>query len=234
MDGASAGSAADSAYRALRDAIIEGSLATNTRLTEVAVADDLGLSRTPVREAIKRLIMEGFLTRIPGEGLRVAGLDLDEIDQIFQIRLMLECYAARRAATLATAKEIAELRELASTMSARTPPRDATDMQVLTEANASFHRLILRAAKSPRLTTMLTAAVNLGLVLRTYRMYSERDIERSSRHHHEIADAIEARAPEWAASVMASHLQAAAAVAKQDGARQSGGEGRHQERPAHG
>ncbi|WMS43429.1 GntR family transcriptional regulator [Acuticoccus sp. MNP-M23] len=205
--------AADLAYLALRDAILTGELAPNVRLTETALAESLALSRTPVRDAIRRLIMEGFLSRVRGEGLRVIGLQPDEVEQIFQIRLMLEPFAARRAARFATDAQIAELRDLAEEMYAITPPSDAEESKRLPERNSRFHNLIMEAAKSPRLSTMLAATVNVGLVLRTFRMYGERDMVRSARHHLEIADAIEARAPEWAASVMASHLHAAAAVA---------------------
>ena len=213
METGSSPSAAENAYASLRGDILNGALAPNTRLTEMMIADRLGLSRTPVREAIKRLIMEGFVSRAPGEGLRVVGLRADEIEQIFQARLMLETYATRRAAQFATQEQICELHVLADVITACTPPRDDADLKQLSECNAQFHSRIMEAAKAPRIRNMLAAAINLGLVLRTYRLYSERDLIRSSRHHHEIAEAIEARAPEWAASVMASHLQAALAVA---------------------
>ncbi len=209
--------AADLAYLALRDAILSGELAPRARVTETALAERLALSRTPVRDAIRRLTMEGFLSRVRGEGLRVVGLQPDEVEQIFQIRLMLEPFAARRAARFATAGQIAELRALADEMEAITPPADDEQRKRLPERNARFHNLVMEAARSPRLSTMLAATVNIGLVLRTFGMYSPRDMIRSARHHVEIADAIEARAPEWAASVMASHLHAAAAVAMRAG-----------------
>lgn len=208
-----AGRAAEQAYARLRMQVISGRLPAGTRLTESMLAEDMGLSRTPVREAIRRLILEGFLSRVPGEGLRVVGFSDDEVAQIFEIRLMLESYAARRAALHATAEDIAALRALADTMTALSPPRDAAAARALSEANARFHRRIVEAAASPRLMVMLAGAVEAALVMRTYRMYSERDLIRSSRHHHELVDAIAARAPDWAASVMAAHLQAAANVA---------------------
>jgi DNA-binding GntR family transcriptional regulator len=86
---------------------------------------------------------------------------------------------------------------------------------VISEANAAFHRLVMKAANSPRLGAMLSLAVNLGLVLRTYRMYSERDIIRQNRHHHDIAEAIAAREPDWAEAAMSAHVHAAAAIARQ-------------------
>ena len=206
--------AATHAYRVLRDDILSGRIAADARLTEVTIAERLGISRTPVREAVKQLILEGFLTRVRGQGLRVTTLDPDEVQQIFRIRQMLESYAARRAAEQARPEEVAELQRLAAVMTARTPPRSEADFVALSEANAAFHRQVMRSARAPRLGAMLSLAVNLGLVLRTYRMYSERDLIRQSRHHHEIADAIAARAPDWAEAAMAAHVEAAAAVAR--------------------
>lgn len=206
--------AADSAYHALRDDILSGVLKPDARLTEVTLADRLNMSRTPVREAVKRLLIEGFLTRAPGEGLRVTGLEPDEVQQIFQIRLKLEGYGARRAAEHATPAEQAELHRLADVMTAHMPPRTDEDFDTISDANAAFHRTIMLAAKSPRLGAMMSLAINLGLVLRTYRMYDDHDMIRQSRHHHDIAEAISARDPEWAEAAMSSHVLAAAAVAR--------------------
>ena len=121
--------------------------------------------------------------------------------------------AARRAAEHATPEEITNLRHLAEAMSMRTPPRNSADYTAISDANAAFHRQVMLAARSPRLGAMMSMAVNLGLVLRTYRMYSERDLIRSAQHHLELVEAIASRSPDWASSVMAAHLQAAAQVA---------------------
>ncbi len=212
-------SAAETAYLAIRTDILEGVLKADDRLTEVTLADRLGISRTPVREAVKQLLIEGFLTRAPGEGLRVTGLNPDEVQQIFRIRMMLESYGARRAAEFATPDECAELKRLAEVMSAHTPPKQRSDYDVISKANAEFHNTIMQAARSPRLAAMLSLAVNLGLVLRTYKMYSDHDMNRQSRHHHDIAEAITARDPDWAQAAMSSHVLAAAGVAR----RQNGG-----------
>ncbi len=214
--------AAESAYQRLRDDIMTGTLLADERLTEATIADQLGMSRTPVREAVKRLIIEGFLTRAPGEGLRVTTLRADEVDQIFHIRLMLESYAARRAASHASPEDVVELRRLAEVMTAHTPPRTEADYAAISQANAGFHRTVMRAANSSRLAAMLSLAVNHGLVLRTYRMYSERDMIRQNRHHHDIVEAIAAREPDWAEAAMAGHVHAAAAIARQFLARHGG------------
>jgi DNA-binding GntR family transcriptional regulator len=211
------GTVADQAYLALCTEILAGRIGPDVRLTEMTIAERLGISRTPVREAVRRLIIEGFLTRERREGLRVTTLNPDEVQQIFNIRLMLESYAARRAAEFVTPGEAAELTRLAEVMTAHSPPRSDADFVTLSQANTAFHRLVIQAARSPRVAALVSLAVNLGLVLRTYRMYSERDLIRQSRQHHDIAEAIAAREPDWAEAAMAAHVQAAAAVARRVG-----------------
>jgi len=206
-------SAADHAYRALRQAILSGELEEGARLTETALGESLGVSRTPVREALNRLSLEGLVDREGGRAARVAAFPEDDVEQIFQIRMLLEGYAARRAAIHRTREDVDELRALAEAMEARTPPRSDEDFEALSEANRRFHATIMRAARAQRLESLLSVTVQIGLVLRTYRMYSERDLVRSARHHQELTDAIDAGAPDWAASVMTSHLLAAAAAA---------------------
>ncbi|MEM6438942.1 MAG: GntR family transcriptional regulator [Pseudomonadota bacterium] len=204
------GSAAERAYGSLRRAILSGELEEGERLTETALAERLGISRTPVREALKQLVLEGLADREGDHGgARVAAFDEDEVDQIFRVRMLLEGYAARRAAERRSEADVAVLHALADEMMARTPPRGAEDFEALSEANRRFHATVMRAAKAQRLASLLEVTVQIGLILRTYRMYSERDLVRSARHHQEMADAIAAKAPEWAESVMRSHLLAA-------------------------
>ncbi|RVT85386.1 GntR family transcriptional regulator [Rhodobacteraceae bacterium CCMM004] len=205
--------AAEAAYHAIRRAIVTGSLAEGERLTETRLADDLGLSRTPVREAISRLILEGFVERQQGYTTRVASFPEDEVAQIFEIRRMLEGYAAARAAVHATDEEVARLDALCTRMAGHLPPRGVEDSAAIAEINADFHRTIAEAARSPRLTALMSLAVDVGMVTRTYGHYSDEDLARSQRHHREIADAIAARSPDWAEAAMAAHLMAGAAAA---------------------
>lgn len=201
------------AYNQIRQDIVSGALKEHERLTEQALAEQLGLSRTPVREALKQLIHEGFLERQAGYSTRVAQFSNDETEQIFQLRQMLEGYAIKRAAALATEQQIKTLRILANRMSECVPPSSAGDYDEIARANETFHRTIYEAADSPRLTALLSVAIDVGLVARTYRLYSVKALLRSCQHHHEMVDAISARSPEWAASVMSAHLMAAQATA---------------------
>lgn len=203
--------ATEQAYQIIRNNILTGKLEEGERLTETRLSDDLGLSRTPIREAIGRLILEGFIERQTGYNTRVAYFPKDEAEQIYEIRRLLECYSAQRAARLATEEDIAELRRIHAAMKADTPPKDADAYQRLTSANEAFHHTIVGAARSPRLTALMTTALDVSMVVRTYSMFSQEDLQRSLNHHQEIIQAIEARAPEWAASVMSAHLLAGAA-----------------------
>jgi DNA-binding GntR family transcriptional regulator len=203
--------ATEQAYSIIRNNILTGKLAEGERLTETRLSGDLGLSRTPIREAIGRLIMEGFIDRQQGYTTRVAHFPQDEAEQVFEIRRLAECYSVERAARLATPEDIAELRRIHAAMKADTPPRDDAAYQRLTEANEAFHRTIVNAARSPRLTALMTTALDVSMVVRTYSMFSDKDLMRSLNHHEEIIQAIEARAPKWAASIMSAHLLAGAA-----------------------
>ncbi len=202
--------AAEQAYRAIREGIVSGRLTEGERLTEQRLSVELGLSRTPVREAISRLTLEGFLERQSGYTTRVAHFPEDEIEQIFEIRRLLESYSARRAALYATSSEIEKMRATVDIMRARTPPRSEEDYRALTEANEQFHRQIVEAARSPRLSSLMMNAIDIGMVVRTFRVYAESDLIRSLNHHVELIDAIFARAPDWAESVMSTHLLAGA------------------------
>lgn len=202
--------AAELAYEAIRARIMSGDLADGERLKEQSLASEMGLSRTPVREAINRLIHEGFAERGEGYSTRVAHFPEDELDQIFEIRRRLESYAAERAAERASEAQIEELDRLTTEMERLSPPKTDSDYEQISAINADFHRLLADAANSPRLKVVLSMAVDVGIVARTYRSYSDADLIRSAKHHREIVDAIRARSPEWAGHVMSSHVLAAA------------------------
>lgn len=202
--------AAEAAYLAIRARIISGDLTDGDRLKEQSLASEMGLSRTPVRQAITRLIHEGFVERGEGYSTRVAHFPEDELDQIFEIRRRLECYAAERAAELASDAQIAELDRLTQEMEALSPPETKADYERISTINTAFHRTISEAACSPRLMAVLSMAVDVGIVSRTYHSYSKSDLIRSARHHRELVDAIRSRSPDWASSVMSSHVLAAA------------------------
>lgn len=205
-------SASDRAYRELRMAIVEGRLPTDRKLTEAALADQLMISRTPIREAVKRLLLEGLLERRPGRGLRCVLPDADEVLEIFELRLRLESYAAKSAARRATPEQIRALQASADRMEALVAAKPVSDdiIAKIDQENARFHALIIEAAHSLRLKTLLKSTVDISLVSRTFRRFTTEQRNRSAYHHREIAAAIAARSPTLAEKMMEVHILSAA------------------------
>ncbi|TKW64936.1 MAG: GntR family transcriptional regulator [Paracoccus denitrificans] len=213
---AEARNASERAYHELRTALIEGRLPRHHKLTEAGLATDLGLSRTPVREAISRLLMEGLLERRQGRGLWCALPDTAEIQEIFELRVRLEPYAAGQAALNATNEQIFALQKSADEMSALADMVGASDEIIarIDSENARFHGLILEATQSQRISQMVRLSTNIALVTRTFRSFTAEQRRRSAAHHREIASAISARAPRWAAGIMKVHILSAAESAE--------------------
>ncbi|MFV3126838.1 GntR family transcriptional regulator [Niveispirillum sp. KHB5.9] len=201
--------AVEKAYAEIRDAIHAGRFPPGTHLKEGELAEIIGVSRTPIREALRRLNAEGAVRFMRNHGAFVADWSGDEIKEIFDLRAILEGYAAEQAAVRATPEQIAHLRVLAEEMLTLEATGTADALGRIAEANAEFHRLITQAAGTHRLTTMMAQVIEVPLVLRTFHRYNAEALRRSLRHHMEIVDAFEVRDGAWAGSVMRSHIAAA-------------------------
>lgn len=200
--------ASEQAYGKIRAYLLSGEVRPNDQLTEDHLTQVTGVSRTPVREAVRRLEDELLLVRSESKRLFVADWSRDDIEEMFALRQMLECHAAERAARRLTPEQIAELEALNGALrEAITQP--APDVARFLEANRSFHEVIIDAAHSPRLGQMLARLVEAPVVLRTARSYSVADLKQSARDHDELIAAFAARDPEWARAVMGSHLRRA-------------------------
>jgi len=199
----------EKAYRAVRDGIIAGRFPPAQRITEQEVAAAAGVSRTPVREALRRLHAEGLVEFRPNQGAMVTVWAPEETEEIFELRALLESHAARRAAQRATGSQIATLREFAERQQVESRMRNAGYLERIYEINSRFHREVQTAAASPRLSQALASILEAPLVLKTFQSYTSEELLRSASHHLEIVRAIENRDGEWAASVMRSHVLAA-------------------------
>lgn len=133
---------AEKVYRRIRETIMEGSLLPGTRLVEEATAQGLGVSRTPVREAIFRLESEGLVSRDERGGAIVAELTSEEIEDIYAVRSALEGLAARMAAGKMSQREFVRLEHTQARLEAAA---EAMDAEALASLNFSFHEVILRA-----------------------------------------------------------------------------------------
>ncbi len=197
------------AYGLIRAAILSGEFAPGRRLKEEELTTLCEVSRTPVREALRRLALEGLVVVTPNAGAQVSAASPGELEEIYALRAMIEGHAAERAATRMAPGEVVRLRELAVEMQDTLDLGDGGYGRDFAAVNAQFHRIILDAAMSPRLSAMAALVVELPLTRRTLALYTPEDLARSMGHHWELVGALEARDAAWASSVMKSHIHAA-------------------------
>ena len=201
---------ADVAYQQLRDQILTGQLVHGERLAEEDIAENLGISRTPVREALRRLAAEGLVEVAPNRGASVARWESDDLLEIFDLRSILEAHATQRATARVTPELIATLEGICTQMEADyARSKGPQTLQALAEGNRGFHRCIMEAAGAPRLAGMIESLTHVPVVMQTFTQYSDHALERSLHHHREIIDAMKASDAEWASSVMRAHILAA-------------------------
>lgn len=209
-----ASAAVEDVYSAIKHAISQARYAPGDHLRETRVADDFGVSRTPVREAFRRLGAEGWLEVLPNRGARVKRWSIRDIEEIFEARALIEPYLAGQAARRMGTVELAQLQALATQMAelnALNDPQAVTDAWFA--ANKRFHDLISNAAGNQRLLASLQALKEVPLIKWTFATFGVEDRGRSVRQHVELVQALRARDPLWAEAVMRSHLLAAQASA---------------------
>jgi DNA-binding GntR family transcriptional regulator len=187
----------------IRQAILDGRLAPGHRLTEERLARELGISRTPVREALKVLQSEGLVDAAPNRSATVRAYEPGDLEDMYQLRALLEGYAARRAATRLTDEQLLSLRASCERFEAMSPD---DDLRQLVRENFVFHNTILEAAASSRLTGMVRQVVELPLVYKSYVWYSPEQTRISQHYHRQIARALERRDAERAELVMKEHV----------------------------
>lgn len=201
--------AVDRALAAARAGIIEGRYPPGSRITEQEIAELSGVSRTPVREALRRLQADGLVEFVPHQGAFVTDWSHEEAEDIFELRAILEAYGVERAARQANLEELMQLRRLAEAQYAEARERSSGYMERIADLNSRFHQLLQDSARARRLKRLLASLTEVPLVLQTFRDYSPEELLRSAAHHLEIVEALEAGDGPWAASIMRSHVLAA-------------------------
>jgi len=201
--------AVDRVYTTLRQGILDGVYAPGARLGEADLADALGVSRTPVREALRRLGSEGLLSTLPNKGARVRTWTTSELSDISDLRAILEGYAAGQAATRVTDTDIAAMDDLVTRMEAATVGGTAADIDLITELNRAFHGAVIDASGNALLPGLMHSLLHVPVISRTYRHYSPARMQQSMRQHRELVDALRAGDPAWAEAVMRVHVLSA-------------------------
>ncbi|HEX9016008.1 MAG TPA: GntR family transcriptional regulator [Chloroflexota bacterium] len=193
-------SVSDEVYRVLREAIIRGDLRPNEHLVEMQLAQTLGVSRTPVREAIHRLETDGLARSLPNRSTVAAWHSAEDIQHIYSMRARVEGYAARLTAERATEASIARVESLARKF-AQASPREQDSL------NQQFHKAIVQACRAERVVKVAMSLVEHSLMGRLYLLHTPGDRERSVREHEAIAAALRDRNGVDAERLVRDHLE---------------------------
>jgi DNA-binding GntR family transcriptional regulator len=197
-----------SAVDDLRSLILGGQYAPGDRLGEVELAETLGVSRTPVREALRRLAAEGLVELTTNKGARVVEYPRHDLETIFELRARIEGLAARQAAVAAGPDDVERLHGVAVEL------RDQAargDLDAVYRLNSEFHQSLVRLGGSVLLAQSISMLIHSPVLLRTYSSFDKDAMARSVNHHIEIAAAVRAGDPDWAEAVMRAHLFSARA-----------------------
>lgn len=192
----------DQAYQQLRQRIITGQLPPGSEMSELELADDLAMSKTPVREALGRLGVEGLVEAFPRRGYRVTSVTVRDMNDLFAIRAMLEGTAAAQASVNLTENELEQLDALADASYVR---GENVSTQSFVRANEDFHTAIAQASRNPRLLNLVVS--HLEECGRFFYMGAQiRDVNpETTNDHHRIVSVLRRRDPEAARAVMVEH-----------------------------
>lgn len=193
-------------YDAINELIRDKHFVAGQPLRESAIASRLKVSRTPVREALRRLATEGTVEITPNRGATLINFSEDDIADIWSLRALLEPYAARLAAERATSQNFSRIEELYSLMQVSL---EAGDLDELTELNNAFHAEIVEASGSRVVRDAMALVRQKSLVRRTFGHYTVEQLHRSQQHHRDLIDAIRAGNGRWAEYTMRAHIEAA-------------------------
>ncbi|MGE5623469.1 MAG: GntR family transcriptional regulator [Methanocella sp.] len=193
-------------YQTLREAILEGRLAPGRKLVAEALAKELGVSRMPVREALSRLAQDGFVKAIPHKEVVVAGFSEQDVREIYDIRSVLEAYAARLCAREAKPEQLARLSELQAQMEAALAEQNP---EALRQADNEFHHVLFTTCGSRKLGQLLTELWDQCLYYRALSAALNNNPARSLEHHRGILAALARKDPDAAEKWVHTHTQAA-------------------------
>jgi len=171
----------------LRDAIRNGVLKPGERLMEIQLADELGVSRTPVREAIRKLELEGYVIMMPRRGTYVANLSIRDVNEVFEIRMSLESLASGLAAERITDEELESLQRLLVQIGEY---MERGDMEKIVETDMEFHDLLYQASRNTRLVGIIFNLREQLTRFRTKSMSFPGRLAATLEEHRNIVEAI--------------------------------------------
>ena len=191
----------DEVYDILKDAIISGGYEQGARLIETEIAKQLDVSRTPVREALRKLEIEGLVEYRPHQGTVVAEVDDNEIQEIYQVRKVIESIIAQKAAENISDQQILELKDNIEKF------KEATDKQEIVDLAEQFNNIISEASGYKKLVSILSEIRQYFKMVRVSNHLNPARRESAIEEHVNIADSIIARDPEMAKKYTVEHIE---------------------------
>lgn len=197
----------DVVFKTLRQAILKGELEPGERLMEIQLANRLGVSRTPIREAIRMLEHEGLVKNIPRRGAQVAKITEKDLRDVLAVREGLEVMAVNFACEHITEEELAELNEASRRFEAIVRASDEPDISAMAEADEQFHVIIYKASGNDRLVQLIN---NLREQMYRYRFEYLKDTDNRDtliREHDGLCESLRNRDKEVAGNYMRQHIE---------------------------
>ena len=201
----------DVVFQTLRGAILKGDLKPGERLMELQLASKLGVSRTPIREAIRMLEQEGLAVTIPRKGAEVAKMTEKDMEDVLQIRLSLEALAVRLSCENITPAALQELKVAMEDFEEKTKSGQFVEMA---KADIKFHKILYKASNKPKLQQLLS---NLREQMYRYRVEYLKDAAiypRLIEEHHRMYDALKEKDQKQAVAYVEKHLHNQAEAVK--------------------
>ena len=196
----------DMIYQYLRELIITRQIEPGSRLVEEDLGEKLHASRTPIREAMRKLELEGLLKQHRGRGVEVCEISLDDALELYALCSVLEGYAARLVAESVTETELGELEELLSQMEACIQQNDKERERIL---HRSFHMAIYRASKNQRLIHLLNNYNDYLQLFRSYYISVASNLHQTLEEHQQLFFAFQNKNTDLAEKIARNHIQMA-------------------------
>ena len=191
-------------YDFLREQLLSGEIPPHERLIETKIAQEVGISRTPVREALHNLELEGLIEAIPRVGYVVKPISKDEIEEICEIRTINECLAVRWATRRITPKE---LQALEKNLSVSEAEAKGGNPRSFIEYDAEFHEILARASGSERLLELCQMLRRHMLRYRIKSIFNSENVLRAIAGHRRIFDCIAKKEEEGVEQAVRDHLE---------------------------
>lgn len=193
-------------FQKIRDGILEGKYKEHDELRENTIGKELGVSRTPVREALRQLELEGLVTIIPNKGAYVTGISSKDVRDIYMVRSMLEGLCARWATENITEEQLDELEEIIFLSEFHIKKEGKSNTDQVTALDGKFHAVLYEASNSRILSHILTDFHKYVLMARKSSIVSEERARKSIREHKQILRAIRDKDADLAEQLANEHI----------------------------